>query len=750
MNRLTTTLKVPGMTCGNCARHVGDALRGISGVASAECFVEMRSVKVEWTKGVLPDESRLLSTLKEAGYSSIVAQATAAQKPSWFDAGGWGVNIIVGVAATLPMLIAEWFLGLGADRRYSIVAFGLATVVQVVCGFRFYQGAWIQLRSGNSNMDTLVCLGSTAAYLFSVWGLFAGWHGHSYFMDGAVIITLISIGHFLEARVSIRAESSLRALLNLAPDRARRLGAGGEETEVLVSQLNTGDLLVLRAGDRVPTDSEVLEGHSMVNEATLTGEALPVEKSAGSKVFGGTINESGRLVVRVIALGEETALAQIIQIVRRAQSSRAHIQRLGDRISNVFVPVVIAIALFTAFWWGFFHHQARAVSEFFAVFLWAPHFPESALASAVYHSIAVLIIACPCAMGLATPIAIMAGTNAAARRGILIRDGVALEKSGRITTILFDKTGTLTQGKLVVSGIRVSPDYPKNIPTAEHLAGAIARNSNHPLSKAVAAHSKTNLDLHQFQETRGSGLTAFFKNENQNHEVRLGSIEWILESQPFPDWMTPFLQEHTSRGATVLALGVDGELVALFALVDALKPRAAETLLELTKASYPLHLVTGDHPQTALALAAQLGIPAHCVHARVRPEGKAELIVKLQAQGERVAFVGDGCNDAPALEQADLGIAITHASDAAKESADILLLNSDIETIPEALRLAQATLRTIKQNLFWAFFYNAAAIPLAMLGFLSPMLSAVAMGLSDLIIIANALRLRSTKHPSKR
>ena len=750
MSQTVTMLRVSGMTCSNCARHVGEVLRAISGVASVEVTLETSSVQVDWKVGTTANDSALISALKKAGYSSTINRPTDAPKSSWSLGGGWKLNVVLGLSATLPMVVAEWFFGLGADRRYLLGAFALSSVVQIVCGVRFYHGAWLQLRSGSSNMDTLVSLGSTAAYLFSVWGLVAGWHGHLYFMDAAAIITLISLGHFLEARVSARAESSLRALLKLAPDRARRLDSDGVETDVPVSLLHPGDRLVLRAGDRVPTDAEVTEGHSTVNEATLTGESLPVDKGVGAKVFGGTLNESGRLVVRVTAMGDETALAQIIKVVRRAQSSRANIQRLGDRVSNIFVPVVIMIAILTGFWWGLFPENAHAVANFFAVFLWAPHVPESALASAVFHATAVLIIACPCAMGLATPIAIMAGTNAAARRGILIRDGGALEKSGTITTILFDKTGTLTQGQLVVTDTQAAPEYPSNFPQAEVLAAALARHSNHPLSKAITAQSTTVFDFAEFQETHGSGLTGYFESENQSFRIRLGSLRWVLENQAIPDWVSTFLDKHTLRGATVLALAVDQRVTALFALVDVLKPRAAETLRELAAAGYALHLVTGDHRQTALALAEQLGIPSNFVHAEVRPAGKADLILQLQAQGQKVAFVGDGCNDAPALEQSDLGIAITRASDAAREAADILLLNSDIETIPEALRLAQATLRTIKQNLFWAFFYNAAAIPLAMFGFLSPILSAAAMGLSDLIIIGNALRLKTTTHTLKR
>ncbi len=730
------------MTCGNCARHVREALLAVAGVISVDVQLETTSAIVGCTTDLLDPAASLIAALHAAGYGSVEAinetNTTATSTPL----SGWRSTMVLGVVATASMMAAEWLLNLGSNRVYHWVAFALASSVQWICGPKFFRGAWSQLRAGRSNMDTLVSLGSMTAYLFSVWGLFAGWPGHLYFMDAAAIITLISMGHHLESRMATRAESSLRSLLQLTPTTALRIGSDGLEIEVPAESLRPDDLVVLRAGDKIPTDGDVVEGQSAVNEAMLTGESLPVEKVHGSKLFGGTLNESSRLVMRVTTLGKDTALAQIIQVVRRAQSSRAHIQRLGDKVSNVFVPVVIGIALITGLWWGLAQESAHGISQYLAGYLWMPHVPDSALASAVFHAAAVLIIACPCAMGLATPIAIMAGTNAAARRGILIRDGSALEKSGTITTILFDKTGTLTQGKFRVSSTYVAADYPGDLPKADSLAAALAENSKHPLSKAIATLANTKLALKDFLEIRGSGLSAQFVCDNKSHNIQLGSIQWINQNRPLPEWVAPFVNQHSRQAATVIAMGVDNQLCALFALIDPIKPRAADTLQQLSTAGYELHLVSGDQTQTVLALASQVGIANPFVHAQISPEGKADLILKLQGQGHRVAFVGDGINDAPALKQSDLGIAMTQASDVARDAADMLLLNSDIEAIPMALNLAQATLRTIKQNLFWAFFYNAAAIPLAMFGFLSPILSAVAMGLSDLIVIGNSLRLK--------
>ena len=647
-------------------------------------------------------------------------------------------------------MLGEWAFRLGVERWFQWTAFALALPVQVVCGARFYVGAWRQLRAGSSNMDTLVALGSTTAFGFSAWALFTGWHGHLYFMEAAAIITLISVGHWLEARMSARAASSLKALLNLAPQTARRLDASGAESEVPVAELKTDDRVALRPGDRVPVDGEVLEGQSAVDEAMLTGESLPVEKTPGAKLYGGTVNQNGRLVFRVTATGDATALAQIIAVVQRAQSSRANIQKLGDQVSAVFVPIVVLVALGTGLWWGLGYDSALRAATTLLPFLKPEHFPASPLAAAFIHAAGVLIVACPCAMGLATPAAIMAGVNAAARRGILIRDGAALEKSGRITAVLFDKTGTLTEGKLAVAAVH---EVKASAERVKELAAALAAPSNHPLSRAIAAAGSRRREeadgassgrirlltsAATWNEVRGAGIEA----TSAGTVLRLGSLRWLAESGVSAE-QNPFVSEWTSQGATVLGLARGSELLALFALRDQLKAHAAEVVAGLQRQGKTVFLVTGDNAQTAAAIAAQAGLPKENVFAEIRPEQKAGIVQQLQARGQRVAFVGDGINDAPALEQADLGIAVARASDVAREAADIILLQSDIQAIPEALGLAQATLRTIKQNLFWAFFYNAAAVPLAALGLLSPVLCAAAMGLSDVLVIGNALRLRA-------
>ncbi len=779
-----TEMVISGMTCSNCARHVTEAIQGVPGVRTASVRLEANQATVRWAAGAEQNVAAVIQAVEEAGFGANVAEASAHEHGE-HKVGGWQLNLWVGALGTAPLMLGEWVFGLGMTRWFQWCSLMLAGVVQVVAGARFYRGAWGQLRAGRSNMDTLVALGSTAAFGYSAWALFGGVGGHVYFMEAAGIITLISLGHWLEARVGARASSALRQLLDLAPALARRRDASGKETEVRVAELQTGDSVVLRPGDRVPTDGAVVEGASAVDESLLTGESVPVDKTVGSQLYAGTVNINGRLLMRVTATGEETALAHIIAAVQRAQSSRANIQRLGDRVSSVFVPVVVVVALAAGLWWGLAPEGARQVHEALGRFLWAAHPPEGPLAAAFIIAAGVLIIACPCAMGLATPAAIMAGSNAAARRGILIRDGVALEKAGRITAVLFDKTGTLTTGKPEVvrvwergegrspkSEVRPAPlrqarsaasatarqrgENKSEGPKSEgqnadlRLAAALARHSGHPISQAVARLSAEGPELGGWQEVRGAGVQATvvansqspIANRSQPFEARLGSIRWLEECGVDLAAGRRFIAEWAGQGATVVGLATGSSLRGLFAVKDAVKAGARKVVQELERQGLSIYLVTGDNVLTAESIARQTGIRPENVFAQVRPEQKAELVRKLQQQGQRVAFVGDGINDAPALEQADLGVAVSRASDVAREAADIILLKSEIEAVPESLGLARATLRTIHQNLFWAFFYNVIGVPLAALGFLSPILCAVAMGLSDLVVIGNALRLQ--------
>lgn len=746
--RAKTEFSVSGMDCGNCVRHVTEAIQSVPGVHSAMVSLDSRQASVRWSPGVEQDVPAVARAIEEAGYTAKVIEAeTESHDGTEHRLAGWQFTLWVGVLGTLPLMIGEWVFGLGMVPWFQWFSFVLAAIVQVLAGAQFYRGAWNQLKIGRSNMDTLVALGSTTAFAYSAWALLSGHGGHVYFMESASIITLISLGHWIESRVSVRASGALRNLLNLAPQTARRMDATGE-IEVPVSALNIGDRVVLRPGDRVPTDGEVSEGDSAVDEAMLTGESAPVDKSLKSELYAGTVNLNGRLIMRVTATGEATALAHIIAAVQRAQTSRANIQRLGDRVSSVFVPIVVTIALAAALWWGLAPDSAHQIHNWLAVWLWPAHPPVGTLAASFIIASAVLIIACPCAMGLATPAAIMAGSNAAAQRGILIRDGVALEKAGEVTAVIFDKTGTLTQGKPSVAKIwEPELDSKFHLPKSNiiQLAAALARHSSHPISQAVAKLSDSELKLSDWEEVRGSGVQAGWSNDGQNHRMLLGSLPWLRGLGVSSATGDAFVREWSEQGATIVGLVAGTTLVGLFAVKDTVKNGARAVVAALDEQNLKTYLLTGDNAVTAASIARQTGIKPENVFAEVRPEKKAEFVKKLQQAGERVAFVGDGINDAPALEQADLGIAVSRASDVAREAADIILLKSEIESVPEALGLARATLRTIKQNLFWAFFYNAIGIPLAALGFMSPILCAAAMGFSDMIVIGNALRLRGWK-----
>jgi Cu+-exporting ATPase len=782
---VATELLIGGMSCNNCARHVTEAIQGVSGVRSATVLLEAGRASVRWNSGAEQDVSAVIEAVRKAGY-------TAKEIQTGTSAGGetkpenWQINLWLGITITAALMIGEWGFGLGMKPWFQWLAFALAGVVQVFAGAKFYRGAWNQLKIGNSNMDTLVALGSTTAFGYSAWALLGGVGGHLYFMEAAAIITLISFGHWLETRVSARAAGALKQLLHLAPQTARRIvqprssrreealtlqseirnpkseinqslltSAATDEMEIPVAKLQIGDLVALRPGDRVPVDGVVADGDSAVDEAMLTGESVPVDKNTGGELYAGTVNLNGRLIMRVTATGESTALAHIIAAVQRAQTSRADIQRLGDRVSSVFVPVVVAIAVVAALGWGFLPESAGHIHDALAPFLWHVMSPTGPAAGFIIAA-AVLIVACPCAMGLATPAAIMASANAAARRGILIRDGVALEKAGKITAVIFDKTGTLTIGKPEVAAFWQSrtgfqPVSNSNsemksetggTPVLHSIAAALARNSTHPISQAIAKNASEEIQISDWQEIRGAGVQAKAKMENGEWRMaRLGSLRWLKESGANLAVGEKFIAEWSQQGATIVGLAVGQSLGGLFAVKDTVKPGAHAVVEQLHRQNLKTFLVTGDNALTAVGIAWQAGIAPENVAAEVRPEQKSEFVKKLQAQGERVAFVGDGINDAPALEQADLGIAVSRASDLAREAADIILLKSEIEAVPEALGLARATLRTIKQNLFWAFFYNALGVPLAALGFISPILCAAAMGVSDLIVIGNALRL---------
>ncbi|QSR88690.1 heavy metal translocating P-type ATPase [Methylacidiphilum caldifontis] len=719
-------LRIEGMTCNNCVRHVRNALSRVPRVISAHVDLEKSQAVVTAEEGCQP--SQLIGAVEEAGYGAKLIEGEDEDSAS----KRWTRSLVLGIILTTALYLSQFLirsppLWLGNilfalsipsswmtllysqwNFFFGLYLFLLALPVQLVSGYSFYLGAYRQIRSGRLDMDTLVSLGSSSAFLLSTFGLFfPGIIEHYYYDEAAAIITLVSAGHWLEARVSRRANRTLKKLLELAPAYATVLEDNGIEKKVPVSELVIGQRVVLKPGERIPVDGEVIEGQGLVDESMLTGESRPIEKFPAEKVFAGTLNLNSRIVMRVSAAGEKTVLAHIAEVVLKAQESRASIQNFVDKLSSVFVIFVIGIAIATALGWGF----------------------STKWETALIRAASVLVVACPCAMGLATPAAIMVASNRLASLGILIRDGSALEKCGKIREVIFDKTGTLTQPKLTVG----DPEYFLKDPLlANSLAYSLAKSSLHPVSRAVIEKFENYplLSLEHWQEKPGAGIQALY----QDHVVRLGSLSWLKS-------LGINIDELKLQSLSGIGLAMDDSLVAYYPVSAPLKPAAKKVIERLSANGYIVYILSGDKKEIALELGAQIGINSENIIAEVRPEEKAKVVRSLQQQGKSVAFIGDGINDGPALAQADLGIAVLNASDIAKESADIVLLNADIEIIPLLLEISDKTLKTIKENLFWAFFYNTLAIPLAVMGKLSPSVCAAAMGLSDLFVIGNALRL---------
>ncbi len=734
-------LRVEGMTCGHCARRVTDALMGVPGVAVADVDVEAGRARVTWRTGAAASDAPLIEALGRAGYPARPdASGDGVGQAELAEAGSWGAAWTLGLPALAVLGVGDWWMGWGMERGFQWFSAVVAAAVSWVLGRSFIRGAWNQWKAGGANMDTLVSLGMAAALGYSFPALVLGVHGHLFFTEVVALLALVGVGHHLERRMSAQAGAALRALLTLAPTRARRLLPNADEEDVAVEALQRGERIVLKPGERIPVDARVREGRASVDESMLTGESVPVARGPGDDLCAGTINLDGRLVAEVRAVGEETALARIAEVVRRAQATKASVQGMADRISAVFVPTVIVLALATAIAWGLAPEWMRGANAMLARVLWTTHLPATPWAAGVYVACAVLVVACPCAMGLATPVALMAGVNAAARRGILVRDARALETCGRLDMVLFDKTGTLTEGRPAV----ISRDLfgaAEGVVEGDlvRLAASVASASAHPLARALAGMTAEREAFDAWAERPGSGIQARWKGR----PVLLGSPQWLGAEGADMNGAQALdaLKRLAANGATPVALAVDGRCAVIFGLRDVVRPDARAVVERLRRRGLRVGLVSGDHEHVAHAVAREAGIDPGEVRAGVRPEGKVACIEGLRREGKVVAFVGDGINDGPALAAADLGVAVARATDVAREAAGLVLLGGPLDGVEEAIQLAGATLRTIRQNLFWAFFYNAAAVPLAAAGMVSPALCAAAMGLSDLVVVGNALRL---------
>ncbi|MBC7443889.1 MAG: copper-translocating P-type ATPase, partial [Polaromonas sp.] len=702
--------------------------------AAVNLATETADVTLASSAGALPRlVPQLIAAVEKAGYrAEALADAAADVRPA--PAAGapwWPIAVAAALSAPLALPMAGMLFG-KAWMLDGWIQLLLATPVQFWLGARFYKAGWKALRAGAGNMDLLVAVGTSAAYGLSVYLLLRhGEHGlpHLYFEASAVVITLVLLGKWMEARAKRQTTEAIRALNALRPETARRR-QGGVDRDVAIGEVQVGDVVVVRPGERIAVDGEIIEGATEVDESLITGESLPVAKHTGDRVTGGAVNAEGLIVVRTTAIGAESTLARIVRMVESAQAKKAPIQRLVDQVSSVFVPVVIGIAAVTLLGWGLATGNWEA---------------------AILNAVAVLVIACPCALGLATPTAIMAGTGAAARRGILIKDAEALEVAHQVRTVAFDKTGTLTEGKPELVALE-----PVGISRAQALAwsAAIQAGSEHPLARAVTQRAETEqLGMPRASQVRavaGRGMSAVV----DGHDLRLGSPRFMQELGVEMGAFASRAQALEAEGRTVSYLAdVTGapRLLALLAFGDTLKASAAPAVASLHALGIRTALVTGDNRGSAEAVAKHLGIDI--VHFQVLPENKADIIGQLKEQvkdsGGRVAMVGDGINDAPALAAADVGIAMSTGTDVAMQAAGITLMRGNPALVADAIDISRRTYAKIRQNLFWAFVYNVVGIPLAAFGLLSPVIAGAAMALSSVSVVLNALLLRRWKGGSQ-
>jgi Cu+-exporting ATPase len=727
-------LNIIGMTCAACATRIEKGLNKIEGVTKASVNLALENATIEYNPAQT-DPNDMMKQVEKLGYQANLKDeqqeslAEIKAKELETQQGKFIFSLILSVPLLWAMVSHfsfTSFIYLPEMLMNPWVQLALATPVQFIVGKQFYVGAFKALRNKSANMDVLVALGTSAAYFYSLYlSIFSIGNGSHmvelYYETSAVLITLIILGKLFEVRAKGRSSEAIKKLIGLQAKTATVI-RNEVEQEVPLEDVLVGDILLVKPGEKIPVDGEIIEGRSALDESMLTGESVPIDKTVGDSVIGATINKNGFLKVKATKVGRDTALAQIIKVVEEAQGSKAPIQRLADQISGIFVPIVVGIAIITFFVW----------------FIWVT---PGDFAEALEKLIAILVIACPCALGLATPTSIMAGSGRAAEFGVLFKGGEHLERTHRLTTILLDKTGTVTNGAPMLTDVLVEEGYDKK--QFLQLVASAEKQSEHPLAQAIVAGIKEKnielFDVEDFEAIPGYGIKA-----KVNNQVVLAGTRRLMQQNNIKiDYALQTMELLEEKGKTAMLIAINNQYAGLVAVADTIKDTSREAVKRLQEMGLEVVMITGDNKRTATAIAKEAGIDS--VVAEVLPEGKAEEVKKLQKQGKIVAMVGDGINDAPALATADIGMAIGTGTDVAMEAADITLIRGDLTSIADAIFMSKKTIRNIKQNLFWAFAYNALGIPIAALGFLAPWLAGAAMAFSSVSVVLNALRLQRVK-----
>lgn len=720
-----TELDIFGMTCAACSTRIEKVLNKQEGVKFATVNLTTETASVEFNPGLV-DTKAIIDKIKNVGYDAKPkAEAEEKQTHKEKQMKDMKTKLIISSVLSAPLLVTMlvhlFNMHIPDIFMNPWFQFALATPVQFIIGWQFYVGAYKNLRSGGANMDVLVALGTSAAYFYSLYEAFKtignpGYMAHLYFETSAILITLILFGKFLEARAKSQTTNALSSLLNLQAKEARVI-KNGEEVMIPVEEVAVGDRLVIKPGEKIPVDGMIVKGRTSVDESMITGESIPIEKGVDATIIGSTINKNGSIEMRATKVGKDTALASIVKVVEDAQGSKAPIQRLADIISGYFVPIVVVIAILTFTVWIMFVQPGQF---------------EPALVA----SIAVLVIACPCALGLATPTSIMVGTGKAAENGILFKGGEHLERTHALNAIVLDKTGTITKGKPEVTNFTGDEETLQLLASAE-------KGSEHPLAEAIVVYAtEQDIDLVEvddFTAIPGHGIEVVISDKR----ILVGNRKLMQDHQIDISGAEQELIDYEVDGKTAMLIAIDEKYRGIIAVADTIKETAPQAIRELRNLGLEVIMLTGDNERTAQAIAKQVGIDQ--VIAQVLPEEKADKVKEIQLQGKKVAMVGDGVNDAPALATADIGIAIGTGTEVAIEAADVTILGGELLLIPKAIKISQATIKNIRQNLFWAFGYNTAGIPIAALGLLAPWVAGAAMALSSVSVVSNSLRLKRLK-----